>query len=420
MRKPPTPLRLKRLLDAHGLKHADLRAVLIQDAGRGAGKPLSGSALSQLLNWGRWPAQMSADLIRQQVSAFLHAHQVPAAEIREAFDEEDPATPERAAKSSPAPQRSRANDHAAEVDEDPAPETEMLSQDTLRGFQLGADPFSDEIQGIADVYLGADQAYIREAMWQAATRAGFVAVIGESGAGKSVLRRYLTNRIYQEKQPITLIRPASLDTRELTAQAISEAIICACSGEPPRRTREARDRQLHRVLVGSWEAKNRHVLVIEEAHDLRIGTLKLLKRYWELEAPDGFTRLLGVILIGQPELRAKLDERVHWDAREVIRRCEVATLNPLPIQEVTDYLRHKLTRAGVDPARIYAPDVPGAIARRLCDHDERGQLKGNGCWPLSVNNVLKRAMNAAIDYGVTHDNSSTGRPLVTAAVVEGL
>ncbi len=33
----------------------------------------------------------------------------------------------------------------------------------------------------------------------------------------------------------------------------------------------------------------RHVLIIEEAHDLSVHTLKYLKRFWELE--DGFKKL---------------------------------------------------------------------------------------------------------------------------------
>ena len=47
------------------------------------------------------------------------------------------------------------------------------------------------------------------------------------------------------------------------------------------------------------------------------NNLKFLKRFWELE--DGFKKLLSILLIGQPELKNKLDERQHYEAREVIR-----------------------------------------------------------------------------------------------------
>ena len=69
------------------------------------------------------------------------------------------------------------------------------------------------------------------------------------------------------------------------------------------------------------------MLMIEEAHDLSIPTLKYLKRFWELE--DGFKKLLAIVLIGQVEMKAKLDESQNWEAREVIRRIEVLELKPL-------------------------------------------------------------------------------------------
>ncbi len=46
------------------------------------------------------------------------------------------------------------------------------------------------------------------------------------------------------------------------------------------------------------------LLVIEEAHGLPTATLKHLKRFFELE--DGFKKLLGIVLIGQTELRMNL------------------------------------------------------------------------------------------------------------------
>ena len=70
-----------------------------------------------------------------------------------------------------------------------------------------------------------------------------------------------------------------------------------------------------------------HVLIIEEAHDLSIATLKYLKRFWELE--DGLKKLLSILLIGQTELAGKLDESKNYEAREIIRRMELLKIEPL-------------------------------------------------------------------------------------------
>jgi type II secretory pathway predicted ATPase ExeA len=88
------------------------------------------------------------------------------------------------------------------------------------------------------------------------------------------------------------------------------------------------------------------VLVIEEAHDLTTMMFKHLKRFWEME--KGFTKLLGIILIGQPELKAKLDARINFEAREFINRCEVFELSPLG-PDLEAYIEFKLKRVGVRP-----------------------------------------------------------------------
>lgn len=57
-----------------------------------------------------------------------------------------------------------------------------------------------------------------------------------------------------------------------------------------------------------------------------LPTLKHLKRFFELKR--GFERLLGIVLIGQIELAVKLSEN-NPAVREVVRPCEVVTLQPL-------------------------------------------------------------------------------------------
>lgn len=92
----------------------------------------------------------------------------------------------------------------------------------------------------------------------------------------------------------------------------------------------------------SSRAGNKHLLVIEEAHGLPLPTLKHLKRFRELE--DGFRKLLGIVLIGQPELRMKLSE-TNPEVREVTQRIELVELQALDA-ELENYLNFKFARAG--------------------------------------------------------------------------
>jgi type II secretory pathway predicted ATPase ExeA len=268
------------------------------------------------------------------------------------------------------------------------------------------------MQESADVFLTSDSRYVRESLWSAARFGGFAAVVGESGAGKSTLRRDLLERIVRENEQVIVIEPYVLGMEDndrkgktLKAASIAEAIIQTISPlERPKSSPEARYRQLHRILRDSSRAGNRHLLVIEEGHGLPLPTLKHLKRFWELE--DGFRKLLGIVLIGQPELRMKLSE-TNPEVREVTQRIELIELQPLDA-ELENYLKFKFSRIGIDLAKIIDAEGIEAMRKRLVvSAGKRGTV--SLLYPLAVNNFLTAAMNLAAGLGV---------PMVDADVVK--
>jgi type II secretory pathway predicted ATPase ExeA len=292
-----------------------------------------------------------------------------------------------------------------------------ISPAARRHFGLFRDPFSDDVQSAEDVYATPDIRYVREALWQTARHGGFLAVVGESGSGKTTLRRDLNDRLAREGVSTIVIEPYVLGMedsdatgRTLKASAIADAIISAVAPlEPVRRTQDAKYRQLHRVLRDSRRAGHTHLLVIEEAHGLPIPTLKHLKRFWELE--DGFKKLLGIALIGQPELRLKLSERNHA-VREVVQRCELVELLPLDAH-LEGYLRHKFNRVGTDLGKVVAPGAIEALRDKLtfAPRPQAGQRAETVSllYPLAVANLLAAAMNLAAELGA---------PTVTADIVK--
>jgi type II secretory pathway predicted ATPase ExeA len=359
-----------------------------------------------LLNWNTWPKTTPAKSIKQQTITFLRTQDVPENLLNnELWQELDGM--ERNVRHKARPQLQAATPEAVcgsdnEDDEEKLPENVMLSQAAKKHFHLFQDPFMDDVQGPEDVYLSSEQRYIREAMFQAAKHAGFLAVVGESGAGKTVLRKDLIDRIQREGHPITLIQPRIIDKERLTAGAICDAIIGDISSDDPRRSLEAKARQIEELLVGSCRAGNSHVLLIEEAHDLTIQTLKYLKRFWELE--DGFRRLMAIILVGQSELHHKLDERRHWEAREVIKRCEVAELRPLN-GNLEEYLGMKFKRVSKGLDDVFMPDAFDAIRSRLVMRKRGSTESFSMLYPLNVNNTVKKAMNMAAEIGEAKINA---------------
>ena len=431
-------LKLKNVLLKAGCKQADLAKAL----------NVSQATVAQIVNHGEWPKSLDELDLQERICDFLEAKGVAQAELASVFEEVDQADV-----------RERINAFLAEIGADPAdlasvleakvsepravladtaarsvpkskPATEsnqeesmLLRKQTLfpaarKHFGLFRDPFQDDIQSHEDMYVSPDIRYIREAMFQTAKHGGLLAVVAESGAGKTTLMRDLEDRIVRENQPILLIKPYVLGMEDndqkgktLKATHIAEAIMSTVAPlERPKSSPEARFRQLHQVLRESHAAGYRHCLVIDEAHSLPIPTIKHLKRFFELEL--GFKKLLSIILIGQPELKAKLSER-NQDVREVVQRCEMVELAPLDGGRLDEYLKFKFDRLGkpigevIDPSGIDALRAKLTITSTRRDRPETVSL----LYPLAVGNLLTACMNLAASIGV---------PTVTADVVKGV
>lgn len=295
-------------------------------------------------------------------------------------------------------------------------QNQALSPEARQHFKLARNPFVDDVQSSDDVHQTPSVRYVRAALLDCALHHGFCAVIGESGAGKTTLAEDLDERIKADKRDVLVVRPYVLAMegndvkgKTLKSSHIAEALIGALDPDASvKSSPQARYAQLHTLLKTSRAAGRRHLLLIEEAHCLPIATLKHLKRFLELK--DGMQRLLGVALIGQPELRDRLGSQ-NAEVREVAQRCEVVELEPLDAQ-LEAYLAHKFARFELKLADVFTADAFDAMRQRLI-YTPRGAKAGAArslCYPLVVNNLVCRAMNAAC---------TAGWPQVDAQVIAG-
>jgi len=386
------PILLKQVLEDYGITQVKL-CQSVNYTHKNAYKKLSESALNQILNWDTWPKNCKPELIRDLIEASLVQKGVPKLALIRLWDTDIDGAHK------PVRYKKNKRSIARTIQ---LPENQMLSENAKKHFRLNKDPFVNDIHSYKDVFLSADQRYISESMYQTAKHGGFLAVVGECGAGKTTLRRDLLERIERENLNVTVIQPRIIDKARLSAGAICEAIIEDISSEKPRSSLEHKARQIERLLKGSSRAGNVHVLIIEEAHDMSVTTLKYLKRFWELE--DGHKKLLSIILVGQLELKNTLDEKQNWEAREVIRRCEVAELLPLN-NDLEKYLDLKFERVGRSLTDIFEDDAYSAIRERLSLRNRGHEHAVNMMFPLVVNNAVTKAMNLAADIGLPKINA---------------
>lgn len=385
---------------------------------------LSRSAVSRLVTFGVWPTRtaknvnLSVRICLGKAGATPSQIQTALVQTASAQNKLAPASSYLAGAALEAPPVPPSQ----EKPQEPPKEDPMLLQnaaltpDARKHFRLPRNPFVDDVQSQDDVYQTASVRYVRASLLDCALHHGFIAMVGESGSGKTTLAEDLEERIKAEGRDIVIIRPYVLAMeasdakgKTLKSSHIAESIVYAldphlkCKISP-----QARFQQVHDLLKASNRVGRRHLLVIEEAHCLPTATLKHLKRFLELK--DGMKRLVGVALIGQPELRERLGSQ-NAEVREVMQRCEVLELEPLDA-ELEGYLRHKFARFELKLEDVLTPDAPDAIRARLI-HIPRGGKPSDArsqCFPLVVNNLVCRAMNAA---------QRAGWPQVDAQVIAG-
>lgn len=394
------PLKLKALMERHQV----FQTVMAEELG------LSRSALSALLNHGVWPVKVEQQTLRARIKQLMQQAGADRRHIEAMFTKEGTGRsvrdlPRDEAPGAPTPRASGSPPESASSMKEihMLMRKQGLSPDARRAFGLFANPFDGEVQSEEQMFINAEVRYVRESMLQAALNAGMLAVIGESGAGKTTIVLDLKERIERDRRQVIMIEPAIIamadndrQGRMLKASDIADAIIYTLNPvATPRLRMEGKKRQIEQMLVDSARTGNQHVILIEEAHSLPVQTLRHLKRFNEIR--DGRKKLLGVLLVGQPELEAKLNENFAA-VREVVQRTEVVKLQPLGA-DLKAYLAHRLKAAGKTVTDLLTEDGVEAMRMRLQVQRVGSKQPDSMVYPLAINNLVTACLNLAASLG---------------------
>ncbi|MFH1847475.1 MAG: AAA family ATPase [Candidatus Omnitrophota bacterium] len=178
-------------------------------------------------------------------------------------------------------------------------------------------------------------------------RKGFVEITGEVGAGKTTLCRALLNKL-DERTKTSIVFNSNLPETQLL-----EAIVNDFGILPARRSKVIFIRQLNDFLLEQLALGNNSVLIIDEAQNLRLSTLETIRMLSNLETEK--EKLLQIILVGQPQLRDKLNSPDLLQLRQRISvRFHVRALGKHEIQR---YIEHRLNIAGNNNRVSFTPEA---------------------------------------------------------------
>jgi general secretion pathway protein A len=173
------------------------------------------------------------------------------------------------------------------------------------------------------------------------TGGGFVLLTGDIGTGKTTICRCFLEQIPAGCHVAYIFNP-KLTVTELLQSICEEFDIAVTRGGSSAPSVKDYIDALNAFLLQSHASGQSSVLIIDEAQNLDPAVLEQLRLLTNLETNE--RKLLQIVLIGQPELRAMLERpELEQLAQRVIARFHLDALNE---SETTHYIAHRLAVAG--------------------------------------------------------------------------
>ncbi|HOW42759.1 MAG TPA: AAA family ATPase [Candidatus Omnitrophota bacterium] len=169
-------------------------------------------------------------------------------------------------------------------------------------------------------------------------RKGFVVITGEIGAGKTTVIRTVLNNLSLNTK-VAIITNTHLTNKELIAEVLEEFDVEHTGG-----TKQKLLSHLNKFLIQQLSADMNLVLIIDEAQNLSTKVMEEVRMLSNLETEK--EKLIQIIMVGQPQLKAKLDNPKLEQFKQ--RISVFYHLAPLSRKETEEYIVHRLSKVSTN------------------------------------------------------------------------
>jgi N-acetylmuramoyl-L-alanine amidase/type II secretory pathway predicted ATPase ExeA len=199
---------------------------------------------------------------------------------------------------------------------------------------------------------------------------GFLALIAPPGMGKTTLLYQVLDGLRGTARAAFLFQ-TQCNSREFFQYLLSELGVDATG-----MGLVAMHNKLNEMLFAEMLAGRRFVLIVDEAQNLDDSVLETIRLLSNFETSH--TKLLQIVLAGQPQLGEKLGQK---QLSQLLQRIAVMQrLEALSPEETAGYIRHRLKVAGRSGEDIFEPGALALVAER------------SGGVPRSINNLCFHAL----------------------------
>jgi len=188
-------------------------------------------------------------------------------------------------------------------------------------------------------------------------RKGIMLLVGEAGTGKTtLLRKVLSMRLGADRSggaAAVYISHPTLSHDEFFQQLAEGFDLSRAAGS----SKATMLKDLQRVLVTRCREGRSTALIVDEAQCVSTELMEELRLLANIELDE--TKLLPLILAGQPELAERLnDHGLRQLKQRIVMRCQ---LNALDLQETATYIFGRMRLAGGDATRVFTREAVIAV-----------------------------------------------------------
>jgi general secretion pathway protein A len=185
------------------------------------------------------------------------------------------------------------------------------------------------------------------------TPRGLTLLLGEAGTGKTTLVQTVLAELTGDQVECVLVSNPTLTRAEFYEFLSTAFRLDADTSSSKARFLIA----MRRHLEDRHRAGKLTALILDEAQSLPYDLLEEVRLLGNIETPS--TKLLNVVLAGQPELAERLNESSLRQLKQRISlRCELRTLD---FPETAAYVAGRIRIAGGRPADIFSREAVSAI-----------------------------------------------------------
>lgn len=244
-----------------------------------------------------------------------------------------------------------------------------LTPEAIRFFGFTYDPFDvDRLPKADQLFTSPELDAVTQQAIDAVLFQKFIAMTGNVGSGKSLLKMRVAHELSQLDTKVQLLYPEFFDMEEVSVSGIATQILTELDQKVPR-DKTLRVKRIREVLAQMHQEGIAVALVMDECHRLSDRVISSLKNFWEMNN-GAFARLLGVMLFGQPSFTSSRLRDVKF--KEIRQRIQIVEMPDIR-DMAQDYLQHRLNLAGRDLESLFEPSA----IEKICQNGQTFLALGN-------------------------------------------